>query len=105
MLPDILRPAFRTVFSAFPGPEDGFVSARDQTLHHFRIRTVGGRAFHSIQDAEPPGRSAPHIKKTAARAEMFRDKIHGPGDFRQDLFYGESDLLIFLIDDPHDIQR
>ena len=77
------------------------MAAGDQPLDLFRIRAVGGRTFHRIQDPQPSGSTAAHVEQPAAPAQPVRHQVHRQGNGRQDLFHCIGHLVVFPVDDFH----
>ena len=100
----ILCAQLPVVLRAFHGLINGGHSAGDQALHHFRLRRVGRRTFHRVQNAQTARSAAAHIDQPSALPEPFGDRVHRLGDLGTDSLHGFGDLVVLAVDELHHLQ-
>lgn len=94
----VFHAQFPIVLRAFHGLINGGHAACNQTLHHFRIGGIGGRAFYCVQNAQTARGAAANVNEPSALMELFGDYIHRFGDLGADGLHSLGYLVIFAVD-------
>ena len=100
----ILCAQLPVVLRAFHGLINGGHSAGDQALHHFRLRRVGGRTLHRVQNAQTARSAATDVDQPSALPEPFGDHVHRLGNLGADGLHGLSHLVVLAVDELHHLQ-
>ena len=92
-------PAFIDVVLAFlKRQHEVFDTSGQHALDHLRINAVGVREFDGVEHREASSRTAAQIEHPAAVAQLVFDGADKARQVGQDLFDGQRNLLVLLVD-------
>ena len=101
----VLAAKLTAVLRTLHGLEQCAGASRDQADHQPGVYAIGRGALRRVEDAQPPGGACAHVDQPAALTELLIDHVHRLSDLRCDLRHGLGDLMVFLVDELHHVQR